>query len=147
MTPSSYGPSEDETCRQFVLPALDLAGWKEEQIQVQHRINKGRIRATARLHRQERPLIADYVLEYSDGLPIAVIEAKRLLRDPADGFEQVKRYAELLDVPFAYVTNGQRIVELDARAGTVREILRACELLTRRFQGCRLVIFGSKEGG
>ena len=129
-----------------MLPALDLAGWKEEQIQVQHRINKGRIRATARLHRQERPLIADYVLEYSDGLPIAVIEAKRLLRDPADGFEQVKRYAELLDVPFAYVTNGQRIVELDARAGTVREILRACELLTRRFQGCRLVIFGSKEG-
>ena len=118
MTPSSYGPSEDETCRELVLPALiDRAGWKEEQIRVQHRINRGRIRATARLHRQERPLIADYVLEYSDGLPIAVIEAKRLLRDPADGFEQVKRYAELLDVPFAYVTNGQRIIELDAHAG------------------------------
>jgi type I restriction enzyme, R subunit len=68
-------------------------------------------------------LIADYVLEYSDGLPIAVIEAKRLLRDPADGFEQVKRYAELLDVPFAYATNGQRTIELDARAGTVRDVL------------------------
>ena len=105
-----------------MLPALDRAGWKEEQIQVQHRINRGRIRATARLHRQERPLIADYVLEYSDGLPIAVIEAKRLLRDPADGVEQVKRYAELLDVPFAYATNGTRIIELDARAGTSREI-------------------------
>jgi type I restriction enzyme, R subunit len=123
VTPSSYGPTEDETCRQFVLPALmDRAGWKEEQIRVQQPINRGRIRATARLHRQERALIADYVLEYSDGLPIAVIEAKRLLRDPADGFEQVKRYAELLDVPFAYVTNGQRIIELDARAGTVREV-------------------------
>lgn len=123
MKPSSYGPSEDETCRQFVLPALDRAGWEEEQIQVQHRINKGRIRATARLHRQERPLIADYVLEYSDGLPVAVIEAKRLLRELADGFEQVKRYAELLDVPFAYVTNGQRTVELDGRTGRVRDIL------------------------
>ena len=106
-----------------MLPALDRAGWKEEQIRVQHRINKGRIRATARLHRQERPLIADYVLEYSDGLPIAVIEAKRLLRDPADGFEQVKRYAELLDVPFAYATNGQRTIELDARTGRVRDVL------------------------
>jgi type I restriction enzyme R subunit len=106
-----------------VLPALDRAGWDEEQIRVQYRINRGRIRATARLHRQERPLIADYVLEHSDGLPVAVIEAKRLLRDPADGFEQVKRYAELLDVPFAYVTNGQRIIELDARAGAVRDVL------------------------
>jgi type I restriction enzyme R subunit len=47
VTPSSYGPSEDETCRQFVLPALDRAGWKEEQIRVQYPINKGRIRATA----------------------------------------------------------------------------------------------------
>ena len=123
MTPSSYGPGEDETCRQFVLPALDRAGWKEEQIRVQHPINRGRIRATARLHRQERALIADYVLEYSDGLPIAVIEAKRLFRDPADGFEQVKRYAELLDTPFAYTTNGQRIIELDAHAGRVRDTL------------------------
>jgi len=123
VTPGPYGPSEDETCRQFVLPALDRAGWKEEQVRVQYPINKGRIRATARLHRQERPLIADYVLEYSDGLPIAVIEAKRLLRDPADGFEQVKRYAELLDVPFAYATNGQRTIELDARAGAVRDVL------------------------
>jgi type I restriction enzyme R subunit len=122
VTPSSYGPSEDETCRRFVLPALDRAGWKEEQIQVQHRISNGRIRATARLHRQERPLIADYVLEYSDGLPIAVIEAKRLLKDPADGFEQVKRYADLLDVPFAYATNGERTIELDARTGRVRDI-------------------------
>jgi type I restriction enzyme R subunit len=62
------------------------------------------------------------VLERSEGLPIEVIEAKRLFRDPADGFEQVKRYAELLDVPFAYVTNGQRIIELDARAGTIRDV-------------------------
>jgi predicted HTH transcriptional regulator len=70
VTPSSYGPSEDETCRQFVLPALDRAGWKEEQIRVQYPINKGRIRATARLHRQERPLIADYVPETpADSVP------------------------------------------------------------------------------
>lgn len=123
MTPSSYGPSEDETCRQFVLPALDRAGWAEEQIRAQYRINKGRIRATALRHRQGKPLIADYVLEYSDGLPIAVIEAKRLYREPADGFEQVKRYAELLDVPFAYATNGKRTIELDARAGTIRDVV------------------------
>lgn len=105
-----------------MLPALDRAGWKEQQIRVQYRITRGRIRATARLHRQERPLIADYVLEHSDGLPIAVIGAKRLLRAPADGFEQVKRYAELLDAPFAYATNGQLTSELQARTGKARDV-------------------------
>jgi type I restriction enzyme R subunit len=105
-----------------VLPALEAAGWSEQQVKAQYRINQGRIRATARLHRQDRPLIADYVLEYSDGLPVAVIEAKRSSRDPADGFEQVKRYAQLLDVPFGYFTNGQRIFELDIKAGRLSEI-------------------------
>lgn len=123
MTSRFQDPLEDETCRRFVLPALtERAGWHEDQIRGQYPINRGRIRATARRHRQERPLIADYVLEYSDGLPIAVIEAKRSRRDPADGFEQVKRYAELLDVPFAYTTNGHRILELDARTGRVTEV-------------------------
>ena len=84
-------------------------------------VNRGRIRATARLHRQDRPLIADYVLQHSDGLPVAVIEAKRSRRDPSEGFEQAKRYAELLDVPFAYATNGHRILELDARVGRLSE--------------------------
>ncbi len=115
-------PLEDETCRRFVLPALEQAGWQQDQIRAQYPINRGRIRATARRHLQERPLKADYVLSYSDGLPIAVIEAKRSRRDPADGFEQVKRYGRLLDVPFAYTTNGHRILELDARTGRLAEI-------------------------
>ena len=125
MTSRFQDPLEDETCRRFVLPALtEQAGWRDEQIRRQYPINRGRIRATARRHRQDRPLIADYVLEFSDGLPIAVIEAKRSRRDPADGFEQVKRYAGLLDVPFAYTTNGQQILELDARTGRLEEIRR-----------------------
>ncbi|TDC58289.1 DEAD/DEAH box helicase [Actinomadura sp. KC345] len=115
-------PLEDETCRRFVLPALEGAGWREDQIRAQYPINLGRIRATARRHLQERPLKADYVLSYSDGLPIAVIEAKRTRRDPEDGYEQVKRYARLLDVPFAYTTNGHRILEYDARTGRLAEI-------------------------
>jgi type I restriction enzyme R subunit len=123
VAPSSYDPREDETCRRFVLPALNDADWRDDQIRSQYPINRGRIRATARRHRQERPLIADYVLEYSDGLPLAVVEAKRSRRDPAEGFEQVKRYAELLDVPFAYSTNGSRILELDIPAARITEVM------------------------
>ena len=121
-TTGARDPLEDETCRRFVLPRLARAGWDETQIKPAYPVNKGRIRATAHLHRQDRPLIADYVLEHSDGLPLAVIEAKRFRKDPADGLEQVKRYAQLLDVPFAYSTNGSRILELDATTGLLTEI-------------------------
>ncbi|MEU8125345.1 EcoAI/FtnUII family type I restriction enzme subunit R [Spirillospora sp. NPDC049024] len=122
MTSRFQDPLEDETCRRFVEPALDAAGWQDDQIRGQYPINRGRLRATTRGHRQERPLKADYVLSYSDGLPIAVIEAKRSRRDPADGLEQAKRYARLLDIPFAYSTNGHRILEFDARTGLQNEI-------------------------
>jgi len=63
VTASAYGPLEEETCRRFVLPALESAGWTDGQVKPQYRVNKGRIRATARLHRQDQPLIADYVLQ------------------------------------------------------------------------------------
>ncbi|WP_433369566.1 EcoAI/FtnUII family type I restriction enzme subunit R [Streptosporangium sp. CA-115845] len=123
MTSSSGNPTEDETCERFVLPALVRAGWNVEvQVKSRYRINRGRIQPTARRHHQQRPLIADYVLEYSDGLPLAVVEAKRSRIDPAEGFEQAKRYAELLDVPFAYSTNGTRTIEVDYRTGLISEI-------------------------
>ena len=122
MTSRFQDPLEDETCRHLVLPALEAAGWEEDRIRPQYPINRGRIRATARRHRRERPLIADYILEHSDGLPLAVVEAKRSRKDPADGLEQVKRYARLLDVPFAYTTNGHRTLEVDARTGHLNEL-------------------------
>jgi type I restriction enzyme R subunit len=77
VTASANGPLEVETCRQFVLPALKSAGWADEQVKAQYRISRGRIRAAGRLHRQDRPLIADYVLQYSGVVPVAVIEARR----------------------------------------------------------------------
>ncbi|WP_067632974.1 type I restriction endonuclease [Actinomadura latina] len=109
MTSRFQDPLEDETCRRFVLPALEQADWQEDQIHPQYPMTRGP-HPRARRHPQERPLKADYVLSSSDGQPIAVIEAKRSRKDPANGFEQVKRYARLLDVPFAYTTNGHRQV-------------------------------------
>ncbi|MGH3158831.1 MAG: DEAD/DEAH box helicase family protein [Streptosporangiaceae bacterium] len=110
---------EDETCRRFVLPALkEASGWPDERIKREFQINDGRIRATTRLFRRDAPLRADYVLEYAGDLPVAVVEAKRWRKDAADGLEQAKRYAKLLDVPFAYSTNGKKIIEFDFAAGT-----------------------------
>ncbi|GHF50767.1 type I restriction enzyme R subunit [Amycolatopsis bartoniae] len=113
---------EDETCRRFVLPALDRAGWNEDQIAPQYTINAGRIRVTARGHQRDQELRADYALEYEPGLVIGVVEAKRTRKDAQDGIEQAKRYAVKLDVPFAYATNGTMIYEIDLATGMITEV-------------------------
>jgi type I restriction enzyme R subunit len=74
-------------------------------------------------HRRERPLRADYVLEYSPGLPVVVVEAKREYAIPGKGLQQAKDYAQLLDVPLAYSTNGAGIVEDDRHTGLEAEHL------------------------
>ncbi len=112
---------EDETCKRFVLPALDRAGWAEDQISDEYPITDGRILATVRFHERDSPLRADYALEYKPGLVIGIVEAKRTRKDAGDGIEQAKRYARLLDVPFAYATNGVKIYEIDRATGLITE--------------------------
>ena len=55
-----HGLNEDETCRTFVLPALVGAGWGNDQVRPQYRINEGRLIATLLYHAPSEPLIADY---------------------------------------------------------------------------------------
>lgn len=111
------GPLEKDTCRDHVLPLLAQAGWAPDQIVEQYPITAGRITAVGRRHRRGEALRADYVLEYKPGVPIAVVEAKRELANPGSGMQQAKNYAELLDLPFAYSTNGRGIVEHDGDTG------------------------------
>ncbi|HET8659511.1 MAG TPA: DEAD/DEAH box helicase family protein [Micromonosporaceae bacterium] len=126
MTAIIYGMSEDETCRAFVIPALDASGWNSEQIRPQFRINEGRLTPTPKRHAQADPLIADYVLEYVPDVPVAVVEAKRWRIDANDGVEQARRYAAKLGLSFAYATNGRQIVEIDysGAAPAIRDIDR-----------------------
>jgi type I restriction enzyme R subunit len=121
----SGGRSEQDTCREYVLPRLKAAGWTDEQIQEQFRITDGRIISVGRRHRRGEALRADYVLEHRPGMPIAVVEAKREHATPGKGLQQAKRYAQLLDVPFAYSTNGAGIVEDDRHTGREDDRLAA----------------------
>jgi type I restriction enzyme R subunit len=105
--------NEQETCRTLVVPKLTAAGWSKRQIREQYRITNGKIIASVRRHRPGDPLVADYVLEYSDDLPLAVVEAKRTKVDAAAGIEQAKRYAQRLELPVAYATNGHEIWEIE----------------------------------
>jgi len=110
-------PLESDTCRDYVLPRLQAAGWARDQIQEQFPITDGRVISVGSKHRRHPPLRADYVLEYTPGLPIAVVEAKREYATPGKGLQQARNYAQLLDLPFAYSTNGKEIVEDDRDTG------------------------------
>ncbi|MDP9226070.1 MAG: DEAD/DEAH box helicase family protein [Actinomycetota bacterium] len=116
------GPREADTCREFILPRLRAAGWRDEQIVEEHYFTDGRIVPTLRGHRREPGKRADYLLEIEPGFPVAVVEAKRLYRLPSDGLQQGMRYAEILKLPFAYASNGRGIVEHDYDTGAQHQL-------------------------
>jgi len=118
------GPKELETCREYVLPGLKDSGWLEDQIQPQYPITAGRVVFRGRRPEREEELRADYALEVSPGFPLAVVEAKREYAKPADGLQQAKEYAQLLDLPIALATNGKGVAEFDFHTGVERTLDR-----------------------
>jgi type I restriction enzyme, R subunit len=115
-------PTEADTCRTYVLPALYRAGWTDEQIREQVTFTPGRIIvAGGKVHRGKRKRL-DYLLSFQPDLPLALVEAKAELKLPGDGLQQAKRYAETLDLKFAYSTNGVGIVEFDYTTGLETEL-------------------------
>jgi type I restriction enzyme R subunit len=117
-------PNEADTCRRYVVPRLQAAGWEDEP----HRINEqvtftdGRIVVAGRRTRRRRGKRADYILRYRPDLAIAVVEAKPDYATPGAGLQQAKEYAEILGLKFAYGTNGHGIVEFDFLTGLEREL-------------------------
>ncbi|MFA0834137.1 MAG: EcoAI/FtnUII family type I restriction enzme subunit R [Methanobacterium formicicum] len=114
--------TEADTCRKYVIPKIMSAGWKDEQISEQKTFTNGKIIVTSRgVFRKERKR-ADYLLKYTYDVPIAVIEAKAAYKKAIDGMEQAKEYAEILDLKFAYSTNGLEIEEYDFIRGKQRTL-------------------------
>ncbi len=110
-------PTEADTCRTYVLPALYEAGWTDEQIREQVSFTPGRIIVAGGTVRRGGRKRVDYLLSYLRDRPLGVVEAKSEYRLPSDGLQQAKEYAEILDLKFAYSTNGPGIVEHDYTTG------------------------------
>ena len=115
--------NEADTCRRHVLPKLYQSGWTDDQINEQRTITSGRIIVLGnnRIRRRDQKR-ADYILRYKPNLMIAVVEAKASYKKSGDGLQQAKDYAQMLDLKFAYSTNGQSIVEHDFLTGHERVI-------------------------
>lgn len=113
--------NEAQTRHNLITPALEAAGWDkvpDSRIQVEYPITKGRLIGNGQ---RKKPLIADYVLIYK-GRRLAVVEAKKRDKYYTDGVGQAKQYAQRLNIPYAYSTNGKRIYGIDMEEGDEGEI-------------------------
>lgn len=117
-------PNEADTCRRYVVPRLQAAGWDAEPYRINEQVTftDGRIVVAGRRGRRRPGKRADYILRYRPDLAIAVVEAKPTYATPGDGLQQAKDYAEVLGLKFAYATNGEGIVEFDFTTGLERTI-------------------------
>ena len=99
--------SERDICTKFITPALEKAGWDVlTQVREEFPLTKGRVIVRGKLHTRAQHKRADYVLFYKPNLPIAVIEAKDNKHSAGAGMQQALGYAEMLQVPFVFSSNG-----------------------------------------
>lgn len=118
--------NEADTCRKYVVPKLQAAGWENTPFSIAEQRYftnpKGRIRIVGGNVIRGEPKKSDYLLRYRSDFPIAVVEAKADYKTPGAGLSQAKEYAEILDLKFAYSTNGKGIIQFDYLTGIERSI-------------------------
>ena len=109
--------SEADICDHCITPALEQAGWPKAQIRREYTLTQGRIIVRGKLVARGKRKRADYVLFHHPNQPIAVIEAKDNKHSIGAGMQQALGYADLLDVPFIFSSNGDGFL-LHDRSGT-----------------------------
>lgn len=106
--------SERDICTKYINPALEKAGWNMlTQIQEEVSFTDGRIYVKGNLTSRGKRKRADYILYYKPNIPIAIIEAKDNNHSVKAGIQQGLGYAEILDIPSVYSSNGDGFFEHD----------------------------------
>lgn len=99
--------SERDICTKYITPALEKAGWdKNLQILEEVGFTNGRIYVRGKLTARGKRKRADYILYYKTNIPIAIIEAKDNNHSVRSGIQQALDYANTLDIPFVFSSNG-----------------------------------------
>ena len=115
--------SEEDIKMKFITPAIEKAGWNiKSQVRAEYSFTDGRIIVRGNLTARGKRKRADYLLFYKPNLPMAIIEAKDNKNSVGSGMQQAIEYAEILDVPFVYSSNGDGFLEHDMTTGTEREL-------------------------
>ena len=115
--------SEEDIKFQYISPAIvETAGWNKNNIRMEYYFTAGRVIFQGKLHARQKGKKADYLLSLDDNLPIAIVEAKDNNKPLGAGMQQAMEYAQILDLPFAYSSNGDGFLEHDFITNTEREL-------------------------
>ena len=113
--------TEEDIKLQYITPAI-MAKWNRGKITMETKVTDGRINLRGNMASREKPKKADYLLYLSANNPIAVVEAKDHKHSVSFGLQQAMTYAKMLDLPFAYSSNGDGFVEHDFLTGKERTL-------------------------
>lgn len=115
--------TEEDIKLNFITPAILAKGWQDKiTMETKVQFTDGKVNLRGNLVSREAPKKADYILYFNRNNPLAVIEAKDNNHSVSFGMQQAKLYAQMLDVPFAYSSNGDAFQEFDFLTGIEREI-------------------------
>ena len=112
--------SEEDIKLQYITPSI-VSKWSRDKITMETRVTDGKINLKGNFVFREKPKRADYILYLSANNPIAIVEAKDNSHGISHGLQQAMAYARMLDVPFAYSSNGDGFAEHDFLTGQERE--------------------------
>lgn len=103
--------SERDICTKFITPAILNAGWdKDTQIREEVSFTAGKVIVRGKLVSRGKSKRADYILYYKNNIPLAVVEAKDNKYSVGAGLQQAIGYAETLDIPFVFSSNGDAFI-------------------------------------
>lgn len=112
--------SEEDIKLQYITPAI-TSKWDRGKITMETQVTDGKINLKGNFVFREKPKRADYILHLNANNPIAIIEAKDNKHSVSHGLQQAMTYAQMLDLPFAYSSNGDGFVEHDFLTGKERQ--------------------------
>ena len=112
--------SEEDIKLQYITPAV-ISKWDRDKITMETQITDGKINLKGNFVFREKPKRADYILYLNANNPIAIIEAKDNNHSISHGLQQAMTYAQMLDLPFAYSSNGDGFAEHDFLTGKERQ--------------------------
>ena len=116
--------SEEDIKLRYITPAITGKGWSVKDISMEAKVKltDGKINLKGNLLVREKPKFADYLLFFNKATPIAIVEAKDATHSVSYGMQQAKEYADRMDIPFAFSSNGFGFQEYDFLTGKERTI-------------------------
>ena len=115
--------TEEDIKLKYITPALQKADWDiKSQIRCEYYYTAGKINVRENVAQRGKGKKVDYLLSYKSNLPLAIVEAKDNKVTVSHGIQQAIDYANDLDIPFAYSSNGDGFYEHNMITGEEKEI-------------------------